>query len=501
MRACVCAAFMLATMLGICRADTIHLKDGRVVIKASSVTEKDGQIQFTVGGSQYSIPNSSVSSIEHGDSVGISVGTSKSGWIAPPASSVFSRAESGTAQRVSHSQFDAALPREPKMRGVDSAALSSKVVNSNGVNERALHDIEAEGSPAQSAAAYFIAAHYAWEHSEGEAARRYMQRCVEFEPEQAAWLEWYSVLLLDAGQHQEAVTQAERAVQHAPHSAEALHVLALAYYDSGRFSEAIENWKRVQELHPSETVAAYMEKAEREAKVEGNFSEREGMHFVLRYEGRQTGFTFASELLSNLERQYGDLQRELGFAPEISITVIVYTGQQFFDVTKAPSWADGLNDGKMRIPVHDLSGVTPQLEAVLKHEMAHSFVHAATRGRCPTWLNEGIAQMEEPRSSSTFAEPLARLFHDGKQAPLRYLEGPFSGFSRAQAHLAYAESLAATEYLRANYGMRGLRRMLELLNDGEAPEAALSHAVQTNYAELERDVGSYLAKNSQQAMQ
>ena len=492
----VCAALMLGMMLGKCWADTIHLKDG-TTLSADNVTEKDGQIQYTVGGTQYSIPKSSVSSIDHGNAFGISVGTSKSGWIAPSADSGPSRPVSGVTHKVSHSQLDAALPREPEMRGVDSATLSSKVVNFDGVNKRALYDIEAEGSPAQSAEAYFIAARYAYDHSDGEAARKYMQRCIEFEPEQAPLLEWYSILLLDGGQHQEAVTQAERAVQRAPHSAEALQVLAMAYYDSGRFSEAIENWKRAQELHPSQTVASYLEKAEREAKVEGNFSEREGTHFVLRYEGRQTGFTFASELLANLERQYGELQRDLGVAPEITITVIVYTEQQFLDVTQAPSWADGINDGKMRIPVHDLSGVTPRLESVLRHEMAHSFVHSLTHGRCPTWLNEGIAQMEEPRSSGAFAEPLARLFHEGKQAPLRYLEGSFMRLSPAQAQLAYAESLAATEYLRANYDIFALRRMLELLNDGEAPEAALSHAVQANYAEFERGLGLYLAKGAQ----
>jgi len=500
MKTGMCVALVLASLLATGRAGTIHLKDG-TVISASNVTEKDGQVQYTAGGAQHSVAKSSVSSIEHDDNFGISIGTSKNGWIAPSPNSGPSRpvidSSSNAAPKVSHSQLSAVLPREPQLHGVDAAALAAKVVNSNGINERALHEIESDGSPAQSSVAYFIAARYADEHSDTEAARRYMQRCIELEPDQAPLLEWYSILLLDSGQHQEAVTQAEHAVQRAPHSAEALQVLGMAYYDSGRFPEAIENWKRAQELHPSETIASYLEKAEREAKVEGNFSEREGAHFLLRYEGRQTGFTFASELLSTLERNYSDLQRELGFSPDLTITVILYTGQQFRDATQAPTWAEAVNDGKMRIPVQDLSGVTPQLESVLRHEMAHSFVHAATHGHCPTWLNEGIAQMEEPRNSSAFAEPLARLYHDGKQAPLHYLEGSFLRFSPAQAQLAYAESLAATEYLRANYGMFALRHMLELLNDGEAPETALNQAVHTNYADLESGIGAYLAKNSQ----
>jgi hypothetical protein len=271
----------------------------------------------------------------------------------------------------------------------------------------------------------------------------------------------------------------------------------MADYDSGRFAEAIENWKRAQQLQPSEAIAGYLEKAEREAKVEGNFSEREGTHFVLRYEGRQAAFHFPSQLLYTLDRQYGELQRDLGFAPDSTITVILYTEQQFFDVTQAPSWAGALNDGKLRIPVRDLSDVTPQLESVLRHEMTHSFIHALTHGRCPTWLNEGLAQMEEPRSSGAFAAPLARLLHDGRAVPLRYLEGPFLRLSPAQAQLAYAESLAATEYLRSAYGMYALRHMLELLSDGEAPEAALNRAFRANYAEIESGLGEYLAKNAQ----
>jgi tetratricopeptide (TPR) repeat protein len=494
MKAWICTALTLGLMLEICRADAIHLKNG-TTISADKIVEKNDRVEYTVGGTAYSVPKSSVSSIDHGTAFGISIGTSKSGLIAPPKDSGGSLPVVGS-NLVSHREFAAALPQPPRMHDAESAALLARVVSFDRVNERALEDIEGEGNAEKSASAYFIAARYAYDHSEGEAARRYLKRSIDFEPEQAGLLEWYTVLLLDGGQYNEAVAQAEHAVKLAPRSAEALQVLGLAEYDSGRFAKAIESWKRAQELQPSEAVAAYLAKAEREAGVEEKFSERESKHFVLRYEGHQAGFGFASELLYTLDRQYGELERELGFAPESTITVILYTEQQFFDVTQGPSWADGLNDGKVRVPVHDLSGVTPRLEAVLRHEMAHSFVHSMTHGRCPVWLNEGIAQMEEPRSSSSFAAPLANLFQSGRAVPLRYLEGSFTRLSPQQARLAYAESLAATEYLRSAYGLYALRRVLELLNDGEAPEAALSSATRANYKEFESGLGAYLAKNA-----
>jgi len=59
--------------------------------------------------------------------------------------------------------------------------------------------------------------------------------------------------------------------------------------------------------------------------------------------------------------------------------------------------------------------------------------------------------------------------------------------------VAYAESLAATEYLRSAYGMRALRQMLDSLSEGESPEAALRHATHASYQEFESGVANYLA--------
>ncbi len=489
-------ALLTVSVLGAGWADSIHLKNG-TTISADKATERADQVEYSIGATHYSVPKSSVSSIEHGSTFGFSVGTSKSGVIAPPAVSGSTLPLAGSRQVISHSKLAAALPSMPQVSGVDAEALYSLIVSYGRVSDRALYDVESEGSTPRKLAAYLIAAQYSFEHGDGEAARKYMRRCVEIAPEQPSVLEWYAVLLLDGGQYPEAVKQAENAVRKAPNSAQALQVAGLAYYDSGRFADAIENWKRAQEIQPDQAITQYLAKAEREGAVENRFNERESQHFVLRYEGHEAGFRFPSELLFTLDRQYGELQRELGFAPESTITVILYTQQQFYNVTQAPKWADGLNDGKLRIPVRDLTGVTPQLEAVLKHELTHSFVYSLTHGRCPTWLNEGLAQMEEPRSSGDFAAPLASLFREGKQAPLRYLEGSFIRFNQEQAQLAYAESLAATEYLRSAFGARALHRMLELLSDGESPEAALTNATQSNYSRFESGLAAYLTKNAQ----
>ena len=110
-------------------------------------------------------------------------------------------------------------------------------------------------------------------------------------------------------------------------------------------------------------------------------------------------------------------------------------------------------------------------------------------------MNEGLAQALEPRSLAEVGPPLAELFQRKKEAPMKYLEAPFSGYNARQAMVAYAESLAAVEYLRSRYGMSDIQRMLQRIADGESTEAALRATTQDNYEQFQAELGKYLAKN------
>jgi len=183
----------------------------------------------------------------------------------------------------------------------------------------------------------------------------------------------------------------------------------------------------------------------------------------------------------------------LGIAPRSSIAVILYTDQTFFDVTQAPSWTGAVNDGKLRIPIHGLSSVTPELARVLKHELAHSFINQLSAGRCPQWLNEGIAQAVEPKSLSSNGRRLAELFRTEHEVPFNAMEGSFMRFSGMEAVLAYDESLAAVQYINDTYGMSDLQRILARLGQGSSTEAALRETIHSDYRQLEQEVGKYLA--------
>jgi hypothetical protein len=198
--------------------------------------------------------------------------------------------------------------------------------------------------------------------------------------------------------------------------------------------------------------------------------------------------------MQTLERHYDDLVRELGISPRQNITVSLYTEQAFFDVTHAPAWSAAQNDGKLRIPIEGLDSVNSELSRVLKHELAHSFIAQITRNRCPTWLNEGVAQVVEPATAAPYGAPLARMFAHEAEIPLNMLEGSFNGLDDRSAYIAYGESLAAVEYIVHTYGMSDVVRLLQRIGEGSSAESALRSVVHSGYGSFQTDIGNYLKK-------
>src|SRR5262249_15555788 len=321
-------------------------------------------------------------------------------------------------------------------------------------------------------------------------ARGFYQRALDYQPDQSVLLNHYAAVLIELHRASEAISYAERSARAAPDSADALNMLGIAYFESGRTTDAIRTWKKSLQLRPDATIRAYLDKAERENSAETDFIQTETGHFTLRYEGRQSSASFRRDILRTLEAHYDALVGDLGLAPRENISVSLYTNQAFFDVTQAPSWSAAVNDGKLRIPIDGLDSVTPELSRVLKHELAHSFINQITRGRCPQWLNEGVAQIVEPRSSARHGRRLAQLYVGQHQLPLNTLDGSWIGFTDYEALLAYHQSLAAVEYIRDTYGMSDVQRIPQRIGQGSSTEAALRTTIHSGYAELETEIAA-----------
>ena len=470
MRASVIFLLLSGLFLGAAgaSAEVIRLKNGRTIY-ADQVHENGSHLEYEVGEDSYAIPKSLVERVE-------------AGGIRPEH---VSSAGKGSEDVPSLTPVDN-LKSEP--------GVSDKIVHEGKVDSDALAAIEQQGNGPVTAAAYFIAAKHEMEQTNFSKARTYFETALRFDAKNPTILNYYVALLLRTGNAVDALPYAERAVRIAPDSPDTLAILGYAQYASDRNKDAIRSWKRSLQLRPDAQVQRYLEKAERDAIAQSEFTQNESSHFTLKYEGRQTPESFRRDLASTLESHYGDLVRDLGVAPRGSIAVILYTDQAFFDVTQSPSWVGAVNDGKLRIPVNGMSSVTPELSRVLKHELAHSFINPLSGGRCPQWLNEGIAQAMEPKSLSSRGRRLAELFKAQQEIPFNALEGSFMRFSGLEAMLAYDESLAAVQFIIDTRGMSELQRILQRMAEGNSTESALRATIHDEYGQLQTDVGRYLER-------
>ena len=436
-------------------ADVIHLKNGRT-IWADQVRENKDHVEYDLGDDTYAIPKSTVERIDAGGPAPVHPGSSANvPDITPPAPSFTHEAD-----------------------------VAEKVIRDGKVDADALAIVAQTGNSELAATAYFLAGKHESDHGNFPQAKRYYESALRFQPDNSTLLIYYAATLMRTGHAAEALSYAQRAASIAPDSPDAVAILGFVQFASDHTPDAIRSWKKSLALRPDAIVSQYLARAERESSAESDFSQRESSHFNLHFEGKDTSETFRRDLLATLDSEYEDLVRDLGYSPHNNIAVTLYTQQTFFDVTRAPSWSGAINDGKLRIPISGVASVTPELARVLKHELTHSFVSQMSSNRCPTWLNEGIAQIEEGKSSAAYGRQLAQVFAAGNEIPFNVLEGSFMSFSAPQATAAYAESLAASEYIRDAYGMSEITRILERLSGGSSTEAALRVTVHSDYRQL-----------------
>lgn len=460
----VAGLFLSAASLS---ADQIILKNGRT-IWADQVRQTATHVEYDVGDNTFAVPKSSVDHVVSGGM--------------PPE---YGGSSSGGTHADSLPAFS------PTDNLSNSVQFTGKIVHDGKVDPDALSALD-QGDAHAAAAGYFIAGKYEFDHGDFTKARQHFDTALRFDGENPTILNYYAALLIRTGEPEQSVSYAERAVRIAPNSPDALDVLGYAQYSANKTQNAVETWKHSLALRPDPAIEQVLQKAEKDATAESNFSENDSSHFSLRYEGKQTSEAFRRQLIGVLEADYDDLVRQLGVEPRSSIAVTLYTEQAFFDVTQAPSWTGALNDGKLRIPVNGLDSITPELAHVLKHELAHSFINYLAAGRCPHWLNEGVAQAMEPKSLS-YGPQLAKLFAAQKEIPFNAMEGSFMGMSGPEATLAYEESLAATDYIIDTYGVSDLQRILQRIGEGNSAEAAMRITIHADYGQLESEVGKYLA--------
>jgi tetratricopeptide (TPR) repeat protein len=278
----------------------------------------------------------------------------------------------------------------------------------------------------------------------------------------------------------------KRVLELDPRIASVYEVLGEISYRNDDIETAISYWEKAVELTPSAvSLRERLDRVRKEQRTEKNFNRDVTSHFLTKYEGREK-IEAGRIVLRILEDAYAEIGRGLSFYPDREIQVILYSGEQFREVTDAPGWSAGIYDGKIRIPVGGIEQETPALRRLLYHEYTHAAVRALTP-RCPTWLNEGLAQYFEGREIDSRRQvALKRIAQEGKLPPLSKLEGSFTSLGADQAAYTYLVSLSAVRYMIDSFGLYRVRSVLDELAAGMEPGKALASGIALSPEEFER---------------
>jgi tetratricopeptide (TPR) repeat protein len=284
------------------------------------------------------------------------------------------------------------------------------------------------------------------------------------------------------GQEQEAQTFLREALRRNPRLTAASLLLGEIAYRAGELETAIKTYEEAIAVTPDQAqIKSRLESWRKEATLHDRFQRTLNPHFTVLFEGPAEQQA-AAAALDILEAAYWRIGTTLLAYPAGVLTVVLYTDEQFRDITRSPAWAGGVFDGRIRVPMRNALSDPKQLEKVLAHEFTHALVRSVAPRGVPTWLDEGLAVTFE-QGDMSWAEREVRKAP--ALLPLPQLHRGFLSLPPEQVPLAYAESVLAVKWLLERAGMPAITAFLQDLADGREFAEAFERRFFLPYADFQ----------------
>lgn len=283
------------------------------------------------------------------------------------------------------------------------------------------------------------------------------------------------------GQNDVAQARFECALTLNPNYVAAAVWLGDLHYRAGRLIEAIAICETARQRSPgARELDDQLANWRKEERLQRRFDEVRTAHFRALFEG-EADASLARDVVERLEAAYRRVGHALGVYPSEPITVVLYTREQFADITRLDTWSAAAYDGRIRVPLDGSLQHRDELDRVLSHEFVHAVVARLGGRTVPAWVNEGLATVLEPAGSGDAEALLART---GVRPGLSQLHRGFAGLPRREAEIAYASAARAVRLLIEQHGAPAVVALLEDLARGASFDSAFQRRIAMRYEDF-----------------
>lgn len=294
-----------------------------------------------------------------------------------------------------------------------------------------------------------------------------------------------SVALQKTENHLAAQTLLEEMLDRVSDDATLHAAMGRLLYRMGNLSESAFHFRRSIDINPDDQdVQKYLTRLERETLVATQAQTYTSVNFTLSCPDVFSE-EWAEEMLELLEEASRLVGDRLDFRPAQRAQVLVMLTEDFRHVHDLPDWAGGLYDGKIRLPVPGTMVRASSLRGAVLHEYTHHVVYLKSAGKCPVWLNEGLAQIFENgesrlESMQKLPQTDAAPTYTPTEIDRLFSQKP----DRATATILYRQSLAITAGLINEYGWPRISELLEAIATGHHQETAFQQTLAASPDEI-----------------
>ena len=279
----------------------------------------------------------------------------------------------------------------------------------------------------------------------------------------------------------DARAELDRALSLDPKLTSARQLMGRVLHRKGDLLDAIKTYESLtRDAAADAATQATLDRWKREFDLQLRMQQAFGDRFAVSFEGPAEE-ALASKAIASLTRALDRICAVLNSYPTRTIPVVLYTTEQFTDITRAPAWAAAAYDGTIRVPVRGALEDEAELDRVLAHEFTHALVHSLAASAIPTWLNEGLAAALE----STDLDWARHTVKQATPVPLTVLSRSFGRLTGGQARLAYATSALAVQRMLDEAGGIAVANLIHDLGDRVDFESAFEKRIQRRFDQFQ----------------